>query len=369
MSWDLHADLAALEEQHLLRRLRVQESGALSFASNDYIGLAQSAELQQALAEGVSLYGAGSGASRLVTGTKGPHQALEERLAAFKQKPAALTFSSGFAAALGAVTSLVGPGDAVVLDKLAHASLIDAAKLSGAMLRVFPHNHLDKLERLLSTLSGKVRRVLIVTESIFSMDGDAAPLREIVEIKNRHGAWLLLDEAHAVGALGPQGRGLAAEHALADQVEVHLGTLSKAVGLSGGYVAGSRALVDVMINKARSFIYTTAPLPAVAHAAVCALDLIEGSRGDELRAKLHQNIEQLRAGIAAPAEMRSAIFPYIVGDEGKALLLAEKLRSEQGIIVPAIRYPTVPKGMARLRLSVSARHVASEIARLVEALR
>ncbi|MBL9116708.1 MAG: 8-amino-7-oxononanoate synthase [Verrucomicrobiaceae bacterium] len=368
MSWDLEAELAELEQRHLRRRLRVSETQALNFASNDYLGLAQSDFLKQTLLESVARQGAGSGASRLVVGTKGPHQRLEEQIAAFKQKQAALTFSSGYAASVGVITSVVGSDDVVLLDKFAHASLIDAAKLSGATIRVFPHNHLGKLERLLQSTAATARRTLIVTESIFSMDGDECPLREIVELKDKHGAWLLLDEAHAIGVIGPGGRGLAADLGLADQVEIHLGTLSKALGLSGGYIAGSRALIDVLINRARSFIYTTAPPPALAEAAAGALAHVSGRQGDSLRQQLHQNVQQLRHGLQNVPKDRSAIIPYIVGAENAALELAEQLRAQHNIIAPAIRYPTVPRGTARLRLSVSAIHSSEEIQHVTDAL-
>ena len=243
-SWDIAARLDELRAQGLWRELRpldevsgvIVRSGGhewVNFSSNDYLGLAGSEMLREALVEGVDRYGGGSGASRLVCGTHRVHADLEESLAAFKQTEAALCFSSGFAVALGTLPALVGSGDTLILDKLCHASLVDAARLSGATIRVFPHNHLDKLSRLLETATG---RVLIVTESIFSMDGDAAALREIVELKEKHGAWLLLDEAHAVGVLGPQGRGLAAALGLENRIELHMGTLSKA--LSAGMSAG-----------------------------------------------------------------------------------------------------------------------------------
>ena len=369
MSWDLEAELAELEQRHLRRRLRVPDTQALNFASNDYLGLAQSDFLKQALLQSVASHGAGSGASRLVVGTKGPHQRLEEQIAAFKEKQAALTFSSGYAASVGVITSVVGSGDVVLMDKFAHASLIDAAKLSGATIRVFPHNHLGKLERLLESTAATARRTLIVTESIFSMDGDECPLREIVELKNRHGAWLLLDEAHAIGVIGPGGRGLAADLGLADQVEIHLGTLSKALGLSGGYIAGSQALIDLLINRARSFIYTTAPPPALADAAAAALLHVSGQQGDFLRQKLQQNIQQLRQGLGNVPKDRNSIIPYIIGAENTALALADHLREHHHIIAPAIRYPTVPRGAARLRLSVSAIHTPEEIQQLTDALR
>lgn len=266
-SWNITSQLEELRGQGLWRDLRpldevdgmmVRSEGRewMNFSSNDYLGLAGSADLRSALEDGVAKHGAGSGASRLVCGTHKAHSALEEALADFKGTEAALCFSSGFAVSLGTIPALVGPGDTLILDKLCHASLVDGARLSGATVRVFPHNHLEKLERLLGTAEG---RVLVVTESIFSMDGDASLLREIVELKTKHGAWLMVDEAHAVGVIGPHGRGLAAELGVEAQIELQMGTLSKAFGLSGGYVAASRPVIDLLINRARSFIYTTAP--------------------------------------------------------------------------------------------------------------
>lgn len=366
-AWNIAAQLAELRAQELWRELRpldevdgvIVRSGGrewINFSSNDYLGLAGSMELRAALEEGVAKYGAGSGASRLVCGTHRVHLDLEEALADFKGTEAALTFSSGFAVALGTIPALVGTGDTIILDKLCHASLVDAARLSGATIRVFPHNHLEKLERLLGTAKG---RVLVVTESIFSMDGDAAPLREIVELKAKQGAWLLVDEAHAVGVLGPQGRGLAAELGVNGQIDLHMGTLSKALGLSGGYLAASRQVIDLLINRARSFIYTTAPPPALAHAARNTLHLLRGQHGDALRSMLHENVRQMMS-ILSNTNARAAILPLILGAEAAAMDASRSLK-DTGFLVPCIRYPTVARGSARLRLTVSAAHLESQI--------
>ncbi len=373
--WNIAAQLDELRAQELWRELRplddshgiLVRSGDrewINFSSNDYLGLAHSQEMQSALAEGVAKYGGGSGASRLVCGTHRAHITLEEAIADFKGTEAALTFSSGFAVALGTITALVGAGDTIILDKLCHASLVDAARLSGATIRVFPHNHLEKLERLLQTASG---RVLVVTESIFSMDGDAAPLREIAELKSRHGAWLLVDEAHAVGVLGPQGRGLSAALGIDQQVDLHMGTLSKAFGLSGGYLAASRQVIDLLINRARSFIYTTAPPMHMAHALTAILGLMRSGHGDQLRSKLHTNVSQaevLLKGIGmAPPAVQAAILPVIIGEASLALTASARLR-DSGFLIPCIRYPTVARGSARLRITLSADHSPSQIASL-----
>ncbi|WP_395743979.1 aminotransferase class I/II-fold pyridoxal phosphate-dependent enzyme [Prosthecobacter sp.] len=379
-AWTLQAQLEELREQGLWRELRPLDevSGVtvrcdgrerINFSSNDYLGLAHSSEMQSALAEGIAKYSGGSGASRLVCGTHRAHAALEEALADFKQTEAALTFSSGFAVALGALPALLGPGDTIILDKLCHASLVDAARLSGATIRVFPHNHLEKLERLLQTAKG---RVLVVTESIFSMDGDAAPLREIVALKARYGAWLLVDEAHAVGVLGPEGRGLAAELGVDSEVDLHLGTLSKAFGLSGGYLAGSRQVIDLLINRARSFIYSTAPPVHLAHALGIILETIRSEKGDALRAQVRSHVLQMQSLLSvmnmASEPVSGAILPVIVGEASRALQISARL-GEAGFLIPCIRYPTVARGSARLRITVSALHTSGQIQALGAALR
>lgn len=371
MSWKLAEELHELEQRSLRRSLRsldspqgpvVQLNGreVINFSSNDYLGLASSDVLKNAMMEGIARYGAGSGASRLVCGGLAPHRELEEALAAFKGAEAALTFSSGFAVALGVIPALMGKDDVIIMDKLCHASLVDAARLSGATIRVFPHNHLEKLERLLQSHEG--RRTLVITESIFSMDGDAALLKEIVELKDQHGAWLMLDEAHAVGVLGPQGRGLAAALGLEQRIDLQMGTLSKALGLSGGYLAAARTVIDLLINKARSFIYSTAPSPAVAHAASAALQLCISAEGDARRAKLQANLAALGRGVQP-----SAIVPIIIGDESAAMQLSAQLL-EEGYLIPAIRYPTVARGTARLRVTLSAAHEASQVEGIAQRL-
>jgi 8-amino-7-oxononanoate synthase len=332
-----------------------------NFASNDYLGLARNPAIEAALLEGVKLYGAGSAASRLVCGTLPPHRILEDALAEAKQTEAALTFNSGFATALGTIPAIVGKNDFVILDKLSHACLVDGARLSGATLRVFPHNDLAKLERLLVTCREKSAsaRILVATESVFSMDGDLCPLREIVNLTEAHGALLLLDEAHAFGVLGENGMGLAEQENLQHRIAFQMGTLSKAAGLSGGYLAASRAWIDLLVNRARSFIYTTAPPPALAHAAIRSLSLIRSDEGKSLRAKLQANLSYLSQGI-------TPIIPKILGTNEAALSAATELE-EAGFLVPAIRYPTVSRGTARLRISVSAAH-ETEITRALATL-
>ena len=348
----------------------------VNFSSNDYLGLANDSRLRKAAIEAVNEFGVGAGASRLISGTQSPHVRLERALAKWKGTEASLCFSSGYAAALGVIGALVSKNDVVLLDKLCHASLIDGAKLSGAILRIFPHNNLRKLESLLDWARREYpgKRILIVTESVFSMDGDRAPLRDLIELKKRFGALLMLDEAHAVGVIGANGRGLAAEENASEDVDVQMGTLSKALGTSGGYICGSRNLIEWLINRARSFIYSTAPSPAIAAAALAAVNFLESSEGEKRRLLLWERIKLLRELLLVNAMNKqrsaasSAIFPWIVGDEQVALDLAAALKSE-GFLVPAIRYPTVAKGSARLRITVTALHTEDQIRALSEAIK
>ena len=384
---ELNRRLVSLREQNLFRELRrvdspqgvrIQFGGRsfLNFSSNDYLGLASHPALKAAAIDAVSKYGAGSGASRLVCGSLAPFHDLEEALAAFKKTGAALVFSSGYAAAVGAITALLGKDDIVILDKLVHASIVDAARLSGARLRIFGHNDLDDLEAKLKwagrakTENGRPKgEILVVTESIFSMDGDAAPLREIVALKEKYGAWLMVDEAHATGIFGQNGSGLADELGVSHQIEVKMGTLGKAVGAGGGFICGSRALVDLLTNRARSFIFSTAPAPAAAAAALAGIRLIQTRDGENLRTRLRHRIAGLKSALHAPrSAMEGAIIPLILGGEGRAVAAAAKLR-EQDVFVPAIRYPAVARGAARLRITLTAAHAESDVAELVRALK
>lgn len=389
---DLFAEqLQALRARSLHRKLREIGSAQgsivdlvgkrlINFSSNDYLGLANDERLRDAATTAIAEYGVGAGASRLISGTQSPHVQLENALAKWKETQAALCFSSGYAAAVGTLPALAGKSDVVLLDKLCHASLIDGAKLSGARLRVFPHNHLGKLESHLEWAKREHpgSRILIVTESVFSMDGDRVPLRELIELKKRFGAWLLLDEAHAVGVIGPNGRGLAAELGLTEDVDVQMGTMSKALGVSGGYICGSRSLIEWLINRARSFIYSTAPPPAIAAAARAAIEFLASSDGENRRLQLWKRIELMRKSLPKDRQsplhreekalLASAIFPWIAGEEQAAIDLSRSLQAE-GFLVPAIRYPTVGKGSARLRITVTAAHEEGQIEALGEALR
>jgi 8-amino-7-oxononanoate synthase len=404
---DLAERLAALREQNLFRELRRVDSAQssriqidgqsfLNFSSNDYLGLANHPGLKEAATRAVETFGAGSGASRLICGSLAPFHQLESALARLKKTEAALAFSSGYAAAHGVITALLGKDDVIILDKLVHACIVDATNLSGAKIRVFAHNDLEDLEEKLKWAAQNAgpsqndsRRVLIVTESIFSMDGDAAPLREIVDLKEKYGAWLMVDEAHATGLFGESGSGLIEELALSARVEIQMATIGKALGAAGGCICGSRQLVDFLVNRARPFIFSTAPVPAAAAAATEAIRLVQSAEGLELRQKLQSNIADFHSALgtgasfsssnqcpgasrslAAPkrSEGGSAIIPLILGDEVKALDAAAKLRA-QHIFVPAIRYPSVARGSARLRITLTAAHSRQDIFCLVDALK
>jgi len=338
-----------------------------NFASNDYLGLAAHPNLRDAAREALDEAGVGTGASRLICGTHSHHKRLEEALARFKRTESALSFSSGYAAALGTIPALAGKGDVIVLDKLCHACLVDGARLAGASIRVFPHNGLEKLESHLrwAVQTFPDARVLVLIESVYSMDGDRAPLREIVELKERFGAWLLVDEAHGIGVVGKQGRGLVDELRLSNRIEAQMGTLGKAFGSSGAYICGSAALHDYLTNRARSFIFSTAPPPHCAAASRAAVRLLESAEGEALVARLHENITLLASRLSAPAQ--SAIFPVVIGGEESAVKASQKLL-EQGFLVPAIRYPTVARGSARLRVTVTAAHHHGDIERLASSL-
>jgi 8-amino-7-oxononanoate synthase len=387
---ELNRRLDSIREQGLYRELRRIDSPqstriclngkeCLNFSSNDYLGLANHSALKEAAVKAVETFGAGSGASRLICGSLAPHFELEEALASFKGTESAISFSSGYAAATGTICSLLGKDDIIILDKLVHACIVDAARLSGAKLRVFPHNDLAELEEILRWANqrnapnseAQYSQTLIVTESVFSMDGDVAPLRQIVELKEKYGAWLMVDEAHATGLLGTHRRGLAEEVAISDKIEIQMGTLGKALGSSGGYICGSKSLIKYLINRARSFIFSTAPVPAAAAAATAGIKLVQSADGSERVAILRQLLEQLKTGLNRvgwnlPA-IGSAIVPLIIGEETKAVALANKLR-EQNLFVPAIRYPTVSRGSARLRVTVTAGHNPEDIETLLRAL-
>lgn len=375
---DLHQALLRRHEEGLYRSRRVVDSpqgprlrsGArelLSFCSNDYLGLAADARLVKALQDGAERWGVGGGAAHLISGHSAAHHALEEELADFLQRPRALTFSTGYMANLGAVAGLVGRGDQVLEDRLNHASLLDAGLASGAAFSRYRHADCADLERRLDR--GAAQR-LIVTDGVFSMDGDEAPLAHLAAVAAAHHAWLMVDDAHGFGVQGPEGRGTVAAAGLGtDQVPVLMATFGKALGTFGAFVAGSEDLVETLIQQARTYVYTTATPPALAEATRAALRIARTESWR--RERLHSLIERFREGaqqLQLPLmQTRTPIQPLLVGDSAAAVALAAHLE-RQGMLVVAIRPPTVPAGSARLRVTLSALHADADVDRLLDAL-
>ncbi len=339
----------------------------VNLCSNDYLALAADPRLRRAAADAAEREGAGSGASRLVAGDLPVHGALERALAAHAGTEAALLFGSGYHANAGVPPALVGRDDAVFSDVLNHASILDGCLLSRAELVRYRHCDVQELADLLART--RARRKLVVTDAIFSMDGDAAPLRELAELCERHGAMLYVDEAHAEGVLGSGGAGLAEALGVADRVDVHMGTLGKALGASGAFVAGERRLVELLVTRARTFVFTTAPAPAASAAALAALAIVAAE--PERRARLAALVERMKAGLARlgfdVARVVAPIFPVILGDEARAVSASQALR-ERGFYVRAIRPPTVPRGTSRLRVTLTAGHTEAQVDAFLDAL-
>jgi len=339
----------------------------VNFGSNNYLGLADDPRVIAAALAAAEREGWGAGASPLVTGWSESHHRLAAALAAFEHAEAVALFPSGFAANLGTIPTLVGPGDAVYQDRLNHACLIDGAKLSGARLRIYPHVDMNRLESILTRDRGRFRRALIATDGVFSMDGDLAPLADLADLADRFGAMLLVDEAHGTGVFGPNGRGAAAESGVAQRITIRMGTLSKALGSAGGFVAGSRRLIDWLINHARPLVYSTGLPPAAAAAAQRALELsIEEpwrrAHLFHLGRLLHEGLRHL--GYATGNGV-GPIVPIYIGPAQESLDLSQELE-KQGFLAPAIRPPTVPAGTARLRLGLCASHTEEDITQFLE---
>lgn len=374
----LAAELAALESQGLKRSRHVLETpqGArvtvdgrdfIAFCSNDYLALSAHPSLIEAARDGATRFGVGAGASHLVLGHSSAHHKLEERLAAFVGLPRALLFSAGYLANIGVVTALVGRDDAVFSDRLNHASLNDAALLSRAEFKRYPHLDLAALGRLLS--ASKACRKLVVTDAVFSMDGDIAPLPELIVLCERHDAWLLLDDAHGFGVLGPQGKGVLAHFGAASPRVIYMATLGKAAGVFGAFVAAQPDVIEWLLQRARSYIYTTATPPLLAHAVSKSLDLIatEEWRRDRLRELILVLNQMFKSNHWRLMPSATAIQPIVIGGNERAVAVSEALARE-GLLVPAIRPPTVPQGTARLRVSLSAAHEVRDVERLAHAL-
>ena len=374
----LARDLAELDRAGLARRRRVLETPQaprvvvdgrefLAFCSNDYLGLAAHPELIEAAREGAARHGVGAGASHLLLGHSAVHHELETRVAAFVEQPRALLFSTGYMANLAAVTALVGREDAVFADRLNHASLNDAALLSRADFKRYPHLDLSALERLLR--ASRARRKLVVSDAVFSMDGDLAPVPGLIALAERYDAWLLLDDAHGFGVLGEGGRGTGAHFGARSPRVITMATLGKAAGVFGAFVAGEAEVVETLLQRARPYVYTTAMPPLLAAAVARSLELIRA--GDAGRRHLGLLVARLRERLALRRwrllPSQTAIQPLVIGTAGEAMEVSDRLAAA-GLLVPAIRPPTVPRGTARLRISLSAAHGLHDVERLADAL-
>ena len=376
----LPAQLAGLREQGLARRRRcvtalpdgwceINGRRLRNFASNDYLNLAHDPRVIDAARSALDAAGVGAGASALVTGRTDWHARLEERLARFEQQPAAILFPTGYAANAGTIAALAGEGDAVFCDRLNHASLVDGCRLSGARLRVYRHNELERLDRELQK-ARDARRRLIVTDAVFSMDGHAAPLPELCGLAERYEAMLLVDEAHATGVLGEHGRGASEWLGVEHRVTVRVGTLSKALGALGGFVAGPPELIEWLWNRARTQMFSTALAPSVCAAACAALDIVESEpdRRRDLLARCHRFRRQLaEAGLQTPPDGIGPIIPVLLHDAPYTIAVAAELE-ERGFLVAAIRPPTVPRGTSRLRITLTAAHTDDDLASLLRAI-
>lgn len=374
---ELGSDLDDLRTRHLYRSPEIFPSKTplkklgrfIDFSSNDYLGLSQHPEVVRRSASALSRWGTGSGASRLLSGNLKIHLDLEKKLARFKKEESSVVFSSGYLANLGAVRTLVGEKDVVILDRLCHASLVDGARLSRAKFWVYEHRSAAHLEKVLARAKG-FRRRLVVTDAYFSMDGDVAPIPELLALCRRHDAVLLVDEAHSTGVYGKNGRGLSEHFGVEGRIPVVTGTLSKALGSVGGFVAGCRELTESIVNFCRPYIYTTAPSPASSAAVLGAIEVLTES--SKPREKLWENTRFAREGLSALGldlmGSEGPIIPIRVGDPSKTMALKESLKAS-GIFVSAIRPPSVPKGTERIRLSISAAHSRAQITHLTACLK
>ncbi len=337
--------------------------------ANNYLSLAESPLLKKASLEAIEKYGVGTGASRLISGTLDIHRLLEEKIAKFKGAEDAIVFPTGFMANLGAIQAFVGPGDAVIVDRLNHASIIDGAKLSHARIFVYPHRDTDALEKALKRANG-FRRRLVITDTLFSMDGDIAPLPEILRLSRKYESLLMVDEAHATGIFGHRGSGLVEEYGLSGKIDIVMGTMSKALGSLGGYIAGKKAVIEYLRQKARTFIYTTSLPASLAASSLRAIEYIENNGGK--RRELWEKSEYVREGLKALGynllDSRSQIIPVVIGPSEKTLETG-KFLFDEGLFIPAIRPPTVPKGSSRFRITIMASHKEEHLNKLLTAFK
>lgn len=377
----LKQELLELKQAGLYRILRridsiqgptvnIEGREIMLLCSNNYLGLASHPEIIAAQIEASKRFGTGSCASRLISGNMLLHEKLERRIAEFKRCESAIVFSTGYMANLGVIASLLGRHDVVISDRLNHASIIDGIRLSGAEFKIYPHKDINRLERLLEVESEKSKRILIVTDGVFSMDGDIAPLPEILKLSKKFGAILMVDDAHASGVLGKGGRGTAEYFNIKDGIDITMGTFSKAFASLGAFIAGSKVLIDYLKNKARPFIYSTSLPPPVLAASLAAIEIVE--KEPEMRERLWENVRKIKSGLKAlgfdTMSSQTQIIPIFIGDQDLTMKMSELLL-EEGILAIGIRPPTVPKGTSRIRLSVMATHTDEHIGRVLEAFK
>jgi len=361
-----------LKQQNLHRQLKTMNSPQASktivngkecilLASNNYLGLTEHPELKAAAKEAVDLWGTGSGGSRLITGNMRLHEELEETIARFKGTEAAIVFNTGYMANMGTITALMGRKDIIFSDELNHASIIDGCRLSQAKTVIYPHKNINVLEKLIQENNG-YRHTFIITDGVFSMDGDLAPLPQLVDLAEQYNAWLKVDDAHATGVMGHRGAGTAEHFGLEGKIPIQIGTLSKAIGSTGGFVAGSYDLIDYLRNKARSFIYSTALSPSVIAAALAGFKVLR--KFPQIRENLHLNAQYLRSGLHEIGYTiltdESPVIPILIGDASTTMQMAKQLL-DLGVFAPGIRPPTVPQGMSRLRVTVMATHTRGDL--------
>jgi predicted pyridoxal phosphate-dependent acyltransferase len=373
----LKKELDRLQKEGLYRSLRVidlfhgptiqiAQKEYILLSSNDYLGLTQHPKVKEKTKEAIERFGCGSGASRLISGTTKLHCELEKKLAEFKKTDSVIIFSSGYAANLGVISSLTSKGDVIIIDKLNHASIIDGCRLSEADLRIYPHKNMTSLEKILKNTQHYNFR-LIITDGVFSMDGDIAPLPEIVALAKKYQAHTMVDDAHGTGILGKEGRGTIEYFGLEGKIDIQMGTLSKALGSLGGFIAGSNLLIEYLKNKARSFIYSTALSPPHIASALAALEIIQST--PEIRQNLWKNVKYLKEGLQKlgfdTMESQTQIIPVLIGDSKKTMQVA-KFLYENGIFAPGIRPPTVPKETSRIRLNLMATHTKSHLDKVLD---
>ncbi|MCB4792515.1 MAG: 8-amino-7-oxononanoate synthase [Elusimicrobia bacterium] len=380
MKKELTNELEVLKEKGLYRSLKIISSYSekeividgikyMNFSSNNYLGMSLRPEVKKAAIDAINKYGCGGTSSRLICGTLDVHKELEEKLARLKSKEASLVFPSGFSTNQGIISTLFSSGDAIIMDKLNHASLWDGASLSKARIFIYEHKDMESLEKILKRAQSYKKR-LIVTDTVFSMDGDLAPLKEIAYLAKKYSAVTMIDEAHATGVFGEKGSGLAEELGVEKEIDIVMGTLSKAIGSSGGFVCADKETIEYLINKSRAFIYTTSLAPASVCSAIKALEIIE--REPEKRKKLLENAKYLKNNLNAlgfdTLESESQIIPLFTGEVSKTLEISSKLM-DAGIYVPAIRPPTVAEGRCRLRFSLTSQHSKEDIDKLIETIK